>query len=164
MLVGMLRAGLLAGALVTLITSALPERGRLFSRPICAAQSCTLDWTAASQSLRALGAARECPTCGAGPARSDILLELSTVAIFGGLYMLGRAICRGGEPLGTGDITIAALLGAMAGFPDVLTYVLTALLGGISAVLILTLGGSRKVFMPYGPARCLGGLWVMLFR
>ena len=34
---------------------------------------------------------------------------------FGGLYMLGRAICRGGEPLGTGDITIAALLGAMAG-------------------------------------------------
>ena len=45
-----------------------------------------------------------------------------------------------------------------------LTYVLTALLGGISAVLILTLGGSRKVFMPYGPALCLGGLWVMLVR
>jgi prepilin signal peptidase PulO-like enzyme (type II secretory pathway) len=83
---------------------------------------------------------------------------------FGGLYMLGRAIYRGGEPLGTGHITMAALLGAMAGFPDVLTYVLTALLGSISAVLILTLGGARKVFMPYGPALCLGGLWVMLVR
>jgi leader peptidase (prepilin peptidase)/N-methyltransferase len=239
MLVGMLGAGLLAGALVTLIARALPERGRLFSRPICAAQSCTLDWTAASQSLRALGAARECPTCGAGPARSDILLELSTVAIFGalavtsvsglalaihaafatllmmilaidlrhrqvylimgyggillallaapmsmsggllssavgglvgglafgGLYMLGRVIYRGGEPLGTGDITIAALLGAMAGFPDVLTALLVGIFaGGIGAVLILTLGGSRKVFMPYGPALCLGGLWVMLVR
>ena len=38
MLVGMLRVGLLAGALVTLITHPLPERGRLFSRPICAAR------------------------------------------------------------------------------------------------------------------------------
>jgi leader peptidase (prepilin peptidase)/N-methyltransferase len=238
MLVGMLVAGLLAGALVTLVARALPERGRFFSRPICAAQGCSLDWVAASQVLRALGAARECPTCGAGPVRSDILLELSTIAIFaalaltssglvlaihglfatllmmilaidlrhrqvylimgyggillallaapmsmsggllssavgglvgglafGGLYMLGRAIYRGGEPLGTGDITIAALLGAMAGFPDVLTALLVGIFaGGIGAVLILTLGGSRKVFMPYGPALCLGGLWVMLVR
>lgn len=239
MLVGMLGAGLLAGALVTLVARALPERGRLISRPICAAQGCSLDWAAASQSLRALGAARECPTCGAGPARSDILLELSMVVIFGalaltatsqfalaihaafatllmmilaidlrhrqvylimgyggillallaapvsmsggllssavgglvgglafgGLYMLGRVIYRGGEPLGTGDITIAALLGAMAGFPDVLTALLVGIFaGGIGAVLILTLGGSRKVFMPYGPALCLGGLWVMLVR
>jgi leader peptidase (prepilin peptidase)/N-methyltransferase len=84
---------------------------------------------------------------------------------FGGLYLLGRVIYRGGEPLGTGDITIAALLGAMAGFPDVLTALLVGIFaGGIGAVLILTLGGSRKVFMPYGPALCLGGLWVMLVR
>ena len=239
MLVGMLTAGLLAGALVTLVARALPERGRLLTRPICAAQGCSLDWVAASQSLRALGAARECPTCGAGPARSDVLIELAMVGIFGalaltspsgsalaihaafatllmmilaidlrhrqvylilgyggivlallaaplsmsggwlsaavgglvgglafgGLYLLGRAIYRGGEPLGTGDITIAALLGAMAGFPDVLTALLVGIFaGGIGAVLILTLGGTRKVFMPYGPALCLGGLWVMLVR
>ena len=239
MLVAMLGAGLVAGALVTLVARALPERGRLFSRPICATQGCTLDWTAASQTLRALGAAKACPTCGAGPARSDILLELSTVAIFsalaltsatgfalaihaafatllmmilaidlrhrqvylimgyggimlallaaplsmsggwlsaavgglvgglafGGLYMLGRAIYRGGEPLGAGDITIAALLGVMAGFPGVLTALLVGIFaGGIGAVAILALGGTRKVFMPYGPALCLGGLWVMLVR
>jgi leader peptidase (prepilin peptidase) / N-methyltransferase len=236
---GMLGAGLLAGALVTLVARALPERGRLLSRPICPSQGCALDWAAASQSLRALGVARRCPACGAGPARSDIALELATALIFGalaltspsgfmlavhaafatllmmilaidlrhrqvylimgyggillallaapmsmsggllsaavggivgglafgGLYLLGRIIYRGGEPLGTGDITIAALLGAMAGFPGVLTALLVGIfVGGIGAVLILTLGGSRKVFMPYGPALCVGGLWVMLVR
>jgi len=84
---------------------------------------------------------------------------------FGGLYMLGRVIYRGGEPLGTGDITIAALLGAMAGFPDILTALLVGIFaGGIGAIAILLVGGSRKVFMPYGPALCLGGLWVMLAR
>ncbi|MCC7368923.1 MAG: prepilin peptidase [Chloroflexi bacterium] len=239
MLLGMLAAGLGAGTLVTMIARSLPERNRFISRPICAEQGCTLDWHAASQALRAAGVARDCPTCGAGPARGDILLELATAGIFGalalvtstgfalainavfatllmmilaidlrhrqvylimgyggillallvapmsmsggllsaavggivgglafgGLYLLGRVIYRGGEPLGTGDITIAALLGAMAGFPGILTALLVGILtGGVGAVLILTLGGSRKVFMPYGPALCVGGLWVMLVR
>jgi leader peptidase (prepilin peptidase)/N-methyltransferase len=84
---------------------------------------------------------------------------------FGILYVLGRLIYRGGEPLGTGDITIAALLGAMAGFPNILTALLVGIFaGGIFAVALLMTGGSRKVFMPYGPALCLGGLWVMFFR
>jgi leader peptidase (prepilin peptidase)/N-methyltransferase len=231
--------GLGAGALVTLVARGLPERGRLFGRPICAVQGCGLGWVASSQVLRALRVAKSCPTCGAGPARSDILLELATAAIFvalglvwpvgatlavhctfatllmmilaidlrhrqvylvlgyggillallvagfsmsgglfsaavggligglgfGGLYLLGRAIYRGGEPLGTGDITIAALLGAMAGFPGVLTALLVGIMaGGVAAVVILATGGGRKVFMPYGPALCLGGLWVMLLR
>lgn len=238
-LLGMLVAGLGAGTLVTLIARSLPERDRFFSRPICAAQGCTLDWQAASQTLRAIGMARECPTCGAGPARSDLVLELATAGIFGalvlatasglalainavfatllmlilaidlrhrqvylimgyggillallvspmsmsggllsaavggivgglafgGLYVLGRIIYRGGEPLGTGDITIAALLGAMAGFPGILTALLVGILtGGIGAVAVLMFGGGRKVFMPYGPALCVGGLWVMLIR
>lgn len=234
-----LMLGLGAGALVTLVAHSLPERGRLVGRPICPEQGCGLDWIAASQLLRALGLARTCPTCGAGPAQSDVLLELGTIAAFmglalrwplglalsfnwvfttvlmtilaidlrhrqvylilgfggivlavlvapismsgawssaiigsmigglafAGLYFLGRVLYRGGEPLGTGDITIAALLGAMAGFPDVLTALLVGIMaGGIGAVAILARGGARTAFMPYGPALCLGGLWVMLAR
>jgi leader peptidase (prepilin peptidase)/N-methyltransferase len=239
MLAAMLIVGLGAGALVTLVARALPERGRLIARPICAAQGCGLSWLAASNVLRRLGLARACPTCRTGPARSDVLLELATAAIlvaltvawqpsptlavhaifatllmmilaidlrhrqvylvlgyggillallvaplsmsgglfsaavggligglaFGGLYLIGRAVYRGGEPLGAGDITIAALLGAMAGFPGVFTALLVGIMaGGVGALVILSLGGSRKVFMPYGPALCLGGLWVMLLR
>ena len=235
----MLAAGLAAGTLVTLVARALPERRRLIGRPICAASGCDLPWTAASQSVRALGVGRACSTCGAGPARGDVLLELATALIFGaltfawplgvtlfvhaafatllmvilaidlrhrevylvlgaggialalltaplsmsgglfsaavggvvgglafgGLYVVGRLIYRGGEPLGTGDITIAALLGAMAGFPGVFTALLVGIFAaGLGAVVLLAAGGSRKVFMPYGPALCLGGLWVMLVR
>ena len=238
-LVMMLVAGLIAGAVVTLVARSLPERGRLIGRPMCAAQGCGLPWLAASQTVRAFGIVRVCPTCGAGPARSDVLLELGTAAVFvalafatssgrmlavhaafatllmvilaidlrtrevylilgyggialallvapsgmsgswfsaavgsiigglafGGLYLLGRLLYRGGEPLGAGDITIAALLGAMAGFPGVFTALLVGIFaGGIGAVVILVAGGSRKVIMPYGPALCLGGLWVMLVR
>ncbi len=232
-------AGLLAGALVTLVARALPVRGRLLSRPICAAQECGLPWPAASQTARALGFQRACPTCGAGPSRSDVLFELGTVGVFvalglawppglslalhcafatvlmvilaidlrhrevylvlgiggivlalaaapfsmsgswfsalvgsligalsfGGLYVLGRVMYRGGEPLGTGDITIAALLGAMAGFPGVFTALLVGIFaGGIGAAIVLLSSRSRKVYMPYGPALCVGGLWAMLIR
>jgi len=235
----MLVVGLGAGALVTLVARALPERGRLIGRPICAAEGCGLPWWAASQTARALGIGKACPSCGAGPARSDVLLEVGTAVVFaalavttsagamlavhaafatllmvilaidlrhrevylilgfggialallvapssmsgswfsaavgsavgglgfGGLYLLGRLLYRGGEPLGSGDITIAALLGAMAGFPGVLTALLVGVLaGGIGAIVILIAGGSRKVIMPYGPALCLGGLWAMLVR
>jgi prepilin signal peptidase PulO-like enzyme (type II secretory pathway) len=238
-LLAMAGLGLLAGALVTLVARSLPERGRLIGRPVCAAQGCGLSWIASSQVARALGLARACDTCGAGPVRSDILLELATAGIFaglslawplsvelavhcafaillmvilaidlrhrevylvlgyggivlallaaplsmsgglfsaavggligalgfGGLYLIGRALYRGGEPLGTGDITIATLLGAMAGFPGVFTALMVGIMaGGIGAVTIIAIGGHRKVFMPYGPALCLGGLWAMLIR
>jgi len=229
--------GFLAGTLVSLVARLLPERGRLFGRPVCASQGCGLDWIAASQTLRALGVARTCPTCGAGPARGAVALELATVAIvtalavrwslgpmllahlvfatllmmilaidlrtrqvylilgyggvvvallpspvglsggivsaliggligalaFGGLYALGRAIYRGGEPLGMGDVTIATLLGVMAGYPGVLTALLVGIMaGGIGAAVIMMQGQSRKAIIPYGPALCLGGIWVLL--
>jgi prepilin signal peptidase PulO-like enzyme (type II secretory pathway) len=232
-----LAAGFVAGTLVTLVARVLPERGRLVGRPICADQGCGLDWAAVSPTLRALGVARTCPTCGAGPAPSDVALELGTAAIvgalalrwslgpmllthlvfatllmtilaidlrhrqvylilgyggvvvalllsplsvsggvvsaliggligalaFGGLYALGRAMYRGGEPLGTGDITIATLLGVMAGYPGVLSALLVGIMaGGVGAVVIMLQGRSRKAFMPYGPALCLGGIWALL--
>ena len=229
--------GLLVGPLVALVARALPTRGRLFGRPICARQGCGLDWGAASSTLRFLGFHQSCPICGGGPAPGDLLLELSTAAvfvalalrspsgpallahltfaalllailvidlrhrqvyfvlgyggivlaialaplassgsllgalggglvgalIFGAFYLIGRLLYRGRAPLGTGDITIAALLGAMTGFPGILTALgIGILAGGVGAVLILVTTGSRKAYMPYGPALCLGGLFVLL--
>ena len=232
-----LALGLLVGPLVGLVARALPTRGRLFGRPVCARQGCGLDWIAASAALRFLGVRRACPVCGGGPAVSDLVLELAMLGafaalalrspmgplllvhlafaalllailvidlrhrevyfvlgyggivlavalaplamsggffgalggglvgalIFGGFYVLGRLLYRGREPLGTGDVTIAALLGAMTGFPGVLTALgIGILAGGIGAVFILARSGSRTAYMPYGPALCLGGLFVLL--
>ena len=232
-----LALGLLVGPLVALVARALPLRGRLFGRPICARQGCGLDWAALSSTLRLLGVRRTCPTCGGGPARGDVVVELGTLVVFaalalrspfgptllvhlafaalllailvidlrhrevyfvlgyggivlavalaplamsggpvgalggglvgalvfGGFYVLGRLLYRGREPLGTGDITIAALLGAMTGFPGVLTALgIGILAGGIGAVFVLASKGSRTAYMPYGPALCLGGLFVLL--
>ena len=84
-------------------------------------------------------------------------------AVFGALYLLGRLVYRGAEPLGSGDVTIAALLGAMAGFPGVLTaLVLGISAGGVGALLMLIRTRSRHAAMPYGPALCLGGLVTMV--
>ena len=186
---------------------------------ICAAQSCTLDWTAASQSsaersgrparmpnVRSRPGSLRHPAgaehrrnlrsarghlnigVGAGDPRSFATLLMMILAIdlrhrqvylvmgyggillallaapmsmsggllssavgglvaasaFGGLYMLGRAIYRGGEPLGIGDITIAALLGSMTASRRADGPAGGIFAGGIGAVLILTLGGSTQ--------------------
>lgn len=229
--------GLLVGPLIALVARALPTRGRLFGRPICAQQGCGLDWAAVSAALRFLGVRRTCPICGGGPAIGDLVLELGTAAVFaalalrtpfgptllvhlafaalllailvidlrhrqvyfvlgyggtvlavalaplamsggliqavggglvgalvfGAFYLLGRLVYRGRAPLGTGDVTIAALLGAMTGFPGILTALGVGILaGGVGAVIVLASKGSRKAYMPYGPALCLGGLFVLL--
>jgi leader peptidase (prepilin peptidase) / N-methyltransferase len=229
--------GLLAGPLVALVARELPARGRLIGRPICARQGCGLDWSAVSSTARLLGFRTACPVCGAGPARSDVLLEVATVVlfallaarwtygptlavhlafaalllaifvidlrhrevylvmgyggivlavalaplglsggllsalaggvvgalVFGAFYLLGRVLYAGRAPLGTGDVTIAALLGAMVGLPNVLAALGVGILaGGVGALLVLARAGSRKAFMPYGPALCLGGLFVLL--
>ncbi|HZO24850.1 MAG TPA: hypothetical protein VFH48_02530 [Chloroflexota bacterium] len=183
----MLVAGLGAGTLVTLVARALPERGRLVSRPICAAQGCSLGWSAASQALRSLGIARLCPTCGAGPARSDVLLELGTIGVFVALsfvWPLGTTLAvhaafatllmvilaidlRHREVylvLGYGGIALALLAAPMSMSGGLFSAAVGSMIGGLGAVAILATGGSRKVIMPYGPALCLGGLWAMLIR
>ena len=67
--------------------------------------------------------------------------------------------------IAAGPLAGTALLGSMAGFPGVLTALLVGIMaGGACAVFVLARGGRRKVFMPYGPALCLGGLWAMLIR
>jgi len=83
--------------------------------------------------------------------------------VFGLIYLVGRVLYRGREPLGSGDITIAALLGAMAGFPGVVTALTYGILaGGISAAFVMLRRQSRHTFIPYGPALCIGGLLALL--
>jgi Type IV leader peptidase family len=85
-------------------------------------------------------------------------------AVFGALYGLGRLLYRGGEPMASGDVTIAALVGAVAG-PYVLSaLVLGVLASGLAALAVLAARRSRHALLPYGPGLCLGGLLTLFFR
>ncbi len=87
------------------------------------------------------------------------LLGIATgSAVFLLFYLAGRLLYRGAEPIGKGDIEIAALIGAMVGFPRVLSALF---LGGVASaavvlVLLLARRRGRRDFVPYGPGMCLG--------
>jgi prepilin signal peptidase PulO-like enzyme (type II secretory pathway) len=82
--------------------------------------------------------------------------------IFLVVYLLGRLVYRGGEPLARGDITIAAMVGAMAASCALRAFVLGVVFSGAFALSVLVMRRSRHAYMPYGPGLCLGGL-VTLF-
>jgi prepilin signal peptidase PulO-like enzyme (type II secretory pathway) len=83
---------------------------------------------------------------------------------FAALYVLGRRLYRGREPLATGDMTIAAMVGAVAG-PSVLNaLVLGILASGLAAVGVLIARRSLGALMPYGPGLCFGALVSLLMR
>ena len=78
------------------------------------------------------------------------------------LYLLGRLIYRGAEPLARGDITIAAMVGAVAASCALKALVLGVLFSGLFALALLVARRPARAYMPYGPGLCLGGL-VTLF-
>lgn len=77
--------------------------------------------------------------------------------LFGSLYAVGRLIFRQ-EALGQGDVKLAMLLGAMAGFPAVAWWLLLGSLFGALGGLAMMVArrSSLRDFMPYGTAMCLG--------
>ncbi len=83
--------------------------------------------------------------------------------MFLGLYLLGHLLFHQ-EALGLGDVKLSVLLGAMAGFPAVVWWLLLGsffgALGGLAMVVIRR--NSLRDFMPYGTAMCLGA-FVALF-
>jgi prepilin signal peptidase PulO-like enzyme (type II secretory pathway) len=79
------------------------------------------------------------------------------------VYLIGRLIYRGEEPLARGDITIAAMVGAGAGTCTLNALVLGVLISGLFALGVLVARRERHAMLPYGPGLCLGGL-VTLFR
>ena len=87
-------------------------------------------------------------------------------AVLGGaigfvVFYVLALLARGG--LGSGDVTLAAFLGLITGFPNIiLVIVYGMLLGGIiSAALLVTRRATMKTFIPYGPFLIVAG-WVVL--
>ena len=84
--------------------------------------------------------------------------------VFAALYVLGRWLYRGREPLAAGDVTIAAMVGAVAG-PSVLNaLVLGIIASGLAAIAVLIARRSMGALMPYGPGPYLGALLSLLMR
>jgi prepilin signal peptidase PulO-like enzyme (type II secretory pathway) len=83
--------------------------------------------------------------------------------VFGALYVIGRLIYRGGEPMARGDVTIAAMVGAGAAACAAYALVLGVLVSGLLALAVWIASRSRHAYMPYGPGLCLGGLATLFF-
>jgi leader peptidase (prepilin peptidase) / N-methyltransferase len=74
--------------------------------------------------------------------------------IFGALQLIGRGA------LGTGDTKLAIVIGAMVGFPNVLSALLLGVvLGGLGALFFLAiLRRGRKTYMAYAPYLAIGAV------
>jgi prepilin signal peptidase PulO-like enzyme (type II secretory pathway) len=81
--------------------------------------------------------------------------------VFVALYWLGRLIFRE-EAMARGDITIAAMVGAIAAGQAFPALVYGILASGVLAAGVWAVKRSRGVYMPYGPGLCLGGLITLL--
>jgi len=99
-----------------------------------------------------------------GPWWSGIAGALGCGAAFVVLYLLGRLVYRGGEPMARGDITIAAMVGAGAASLALNALVYGVLAGGVLALGTLAATRSRHTIVPYGPGLCLGGLITLFLR
>lgn len=68
--------------------------------------------------------------------------------------------------LGGGDVKLAALIGLMAGFPQVLWPICLGILAGAAVAIALILAGHREARsqMPYAPFLCLGALISLLYN
>jgi prepilin signal peptidase PulO-like enzyme (type II secretory pathway) len=83
--------------------------------------------------------------------------------VFSALYGLGRLLYRGGVPLASGDIIIAALVGSIVGTGHLVPAILLGVLfSGILAVAYALRARSMSVYLPYGPGLCLGALVALL--
>lgn len=86
-------------------------------------------------------------------------------ALFGAAFFLLLVGVTGGRGMGLGDAKLAAALGFLFGWPDVLVLVLVAFLAGsvAGAALILTKRKTAKSFVPFGPFLALASLIVFFF-
>lgn len=77
-------------------------------------------------------------------------------------YLAALAYERG---MGAGDVKLAAFIGLITGFPQVIVALTIAiLLGGFGAAfLLLTRLKGRKSYIPYGPFLAIGGMIALLY-
>jgi len=96
-----------------------------------------------------------------------LLVSLEGAGLAFGLFFALALIARlafGEGALGDGDVTLAALIGAICGYPMVvLALALGALAGGLGAALMLVLRRSPLgTTIPYGPYLVAGALYVLV--
>jgi prepilin signal peptidase PulO-like enzyme (type II secretory pathway) len=81
------------------------------------------------------------------------------------VVVVGR-LAFGRSAMGRGDANLAAFVGLITGFPEViLTLVITVCLGGLVS-LLLVVSGTRKLqsYIPYGVFLVVGGLAMLVFH
>ncbi len=85
--------------------------------------------------------------------------------LFMALYWLGRLLYRGQEAMGSGDITIAALIGTFVGIQRVLPalFVGGVLVAAVSLGLLATRRAGSRTYVPYGAGLCSGALAMLLW-
>ncbi len=93
------------------------------------------------------------------PTLSQLLLG---TLVAGGLFIVIALAGRGA--MGTGDVKLAAAIGAVLGYPVALTALLIGIIaGGVAAFLLLvTRRIGRKDYMAYGPYLVLGALVMLI--
>lgn len=103
------------------------------------------------------------PLALAQPIWSGAIGALAGATIFLLFHFVARLLYREGDALGFGDVMIAGLIGAMAGFPGVGgALLLGTVLGGLGAALVGLVQRSRRAHFAYGPVLCLGAFIALL--
>lgn len=94
--------------------------------------------------------------------------DIGRGVVGGGVYLvlfLLVYLAARGQGFGFGDVKLAFLLGAFATFHSWLVLArslfVTALLGGIPALILLARGRSRTSYLPYGPPLIIG-TWIAI--
>ncbi len=97
------------------------------------------------------------------PPGEDALTTLLGGAVGLTFFSLVALLSRGG--MGAGDVKLAALIGLMVGFPQVVwALTLGILAGGVAALfLLLTQLKELKSYMPYAPFLCLGAAITLVY-
>jgi prepilin signal peptidase PulO-like enzyme (type II secretory pathway) len=88
----------------------------------------------------------------------------ASTVLFGGLYAWAR-LSFGPGTLGAGDVSAAALLGAIAGASRLFAALtLVGLIGGLMALLVALRARSLRASFPYAPALSLAAMLATLHR
>ena len=95
--------------------------------------------------------------------QSTPLAIIAGMLIAGGLFLVLRIVSRG--QMGMGDVKLEAALGALLGFPAIMTAMLLGvIIGGLAAIaLLVSKRAGRKDPFAYGPYLVLGA-WIVLVR
>ncbi len=93
----------------------------------------------------------------------SLIEHLAAALIGGGIFFALMTLTKGG--IGGGDVKLVAVLGIWLGESLSIVVLIAAILGGVSALILLATGfKSRKDFFAYGPYFCLAtGAYLFTF-